>query len=124
MKHHVSSGYVFEEEYGYSRAVKAGQTVYVSGTTARLNDLDEDAYGQSIGILETISAALSEVGAELNDVVRTVVYVTSMDNAALVAKAHAEAFGVARPASTLVEVSKLTPSKALVEFEVTAVLES
>lgn len=118
----ISSGYPFEAQYGYSRAVRAGNTVYVSGTTARDEYLDKDAYGQSKDILATISAALDEAGASLDNVVRTVVYVRSMDDVDLIVKIHGETFGAIRPASTIVEVSRLSPEQALVEIEVTAVL--
>ena len=74
-------------------------------------------------IIALISAALEEVGASLEDAVRTVTYVKSMNDVGLIAKAHAEAFGTTKPASTLIEVSNLTPGNALVELEVTAVVE-
>ena len=123
MKQYIRSGYPFESEYGYSRALRVGKTIYVSGTTAREDDLEKDAYGQAESLLSIIAAALNEAGASLSDVVRTVVYVTSMKDISLIAKAHVEAFGAAKPVSTLVEVSKLTPTKAVVEFEVTACLD-
>lgn len=122
MRQNISSGYPFEEIYGYSRAVRAGAHVFVSGTTARAPDLDRDAYGQMTAALKLVSAALSETGADLTHVVRTVVYVRDMNDVPLVARAHAESFGSVRPASTIVEVSALTPPEALVEVEVTAVL--
>ena len=124
MKKIVSSGYPFESEYGYSRAVRVGDQVYVSGTTARNGDLNKDAYGQAHAILRMISVALEEVGATLSDVVRTVVYVRSMDNVSQIAKAHVEYFSEIKPASTIVEVSRLTPSTALVEIEATAVIHN
>jgi enamine deaminase RidA (YjgF/YER057c/UK114 family) len=120
MKQLVSSGYPFETEYGYSRAVRAGDTVYVSGTTARGDDLGKGVYEQARSIIATISDALTEAGAGLDDVVRTVVYVRDLDNVTEITKAHAEAFSTAKPASTLIEVSRLTPAEALVEIEVTA----
>lgn len=123
MKQFISSEYSNEDDYGYSRALRAGNTIYVSGTTARDLDLQKDAFGQSEAILNIIKAALTELGATFDDVVRTVVYIRSMDDEALVAKAHSKAFRIARPASTLVEVTGLTPPEALVEFEVTAVVE-
>ena len=124
MKKLISSGYPFETEYGYSRAVRVGNQVYVSGTTARDNNLTKDSYGQTQAVLKTIAAALKEAGATLADVVRTVVYVRSMDDLTMIATAHAEAFSNVRPASTVVEVAKLTPSTARVEIEVTAIIKN
>jgi len=121
-KQRISSGYPSETTYGYSRAVRVADTVYVSGTTARDNDLKKGVLAQARSIISLIEAALLEAGATLDDVVRTVVYVRSMANADVVASVHAEAFGIAKPASTIVEVSQLSPAEALIEIEVTAVL--
>jgi enamine deaminase RidA (YjgF/YER057c/UK114 family) len=118
----IVSGYPFEDTYGYARAVRVGDLVFVSGTTARSPFLDGDGYLQMTGAIKTIAAALDEAGAELRHVVRTVVYVVNMADADQVARAHREAFGEQRPASTLVQVAALTPAKALVEVEVTAVV--
>ena len=117
-----ASGYPYEETYGYSRAVRVGEQVFVSGTTARGGALDGDAYVQAKTILEIITDALAQAGALPWHVVRTVVYVVDMADAPLVARAHAECFGTVRPASTLVQVAGLTPATARVEFEVTAVV--
>jgi enamine deaminase RidA (YjgF/YER057c/UK114 family) len=84
--------------------------------------IDGDAYRQMTGAIETVAAALKEAGAELRHVVRTVVYVVSMADVGHVARAHREAFGDSRPASTLLEVAALTPANALVEIEVTAIV--
>jgi len=121
-RRNVGSGYAFEDEYGYSRAVRAGHQVFVSGTTARGSALEGDAYVQAKAILSLIEAALAEAGAEMRDVVRSVVYVTDLADQAQVARAHREAFGRVRPASTLVQVAALTPSAARVEMEVTAIV--
>ena len=118
----IASGYPFEDAYGYARAVRVGDLVFVSGTTARSPFLDGDAYVQMTGAIKTIAAALNEAGAEIRHVVRTVVYVVNMADADHVAGAHREAFGEQRPASTLVQVAALTPAKALIEVEVTAVV--
>jgi enamine deaminase RidA (YjgF/YER057c/UK114 family) len=118
----IASGYPFEDTYGYARAVRVGDLVFVSGTTARSPFLDGDAYLQMTGAIKIIAAALHEAGAEMRHVVRTVVYVVNMADADHVARAHREAFGEHRPASTLVEVAALTPAKALIEVEVTAVV--
>ena len=117
-----SSRYPFEDEYGYSRAVRVGEQVFVSGTTARIPHLDGDAYEQMRAAIATIAAALGEAGAELRHVVRTVVYVLDMADLHQIARAHEEAFGGARPASTLVKVAALTPATARVEIEVTAII--
>jgi len=118
----VSSGYPFEDVYGYARAVRVGDMVLVSGTTARPPHLGGDAYQQMTNAIATVAAALDQAGAELRHVVRTVVYVRDMADINHVARAHLEAFGKSRPASTLVQVAALTPETALVEIEVTAVV--
>jgi enamine deaminase RidA (YjgF/YER057c/UK114 family) len=118
----ISSGYPFEDVYGYARAVRVGDHVFVSGTTARAPQLDGDAYQQMMGAIATVAAALGEAGAELRHVVRTVVYILDMADAHHVARAHEETFGKARPASTLVQVAALTPAAARVEIEVTAIV--
>ena len=121
-RQNISSGYAFEDAYGYSRAVRVGNQVFVSGTTARPPELDGDAYVQAKAVLALIADALAKAGAGLQHVVRTVVYVTDMADLHLIARAHSEAFDQARPASTLVQVDALTPASARVEIEVTAVI--
>ncbi|GLH75671.1 hypothetical protein SSBR45G_05790 [Bradyrhizobium sp. SSBR45G] len=118
----ISSGYPFEETYGYARAVRVGNQVFVSGTTARGIDLDSDAFGQATSAMGIIAGALQQAGADLRHVVRTVVYVTDMADTDAVARAHSVAFGAVRPASTLVKVAGLTPETARVEIEVTAIV--
>jgi enamine deaminase RidA (YjgF/YER057c/UK114 family) len=122
MRENISSSYPFEDTYGYSRAVRVGQQVFVSGTTARQPQLNGDAYEQACAALSIISDALARTGAHLRDVVRTVVYVRSLEDVHLIARAHSEVFGHIRPASTVVQVAGLTPTQALVELEVTAVI--
>lgn len=121
-RQNVSSGYAFEDTYGYSRAVRIGNQVFVSGTTARAPDLDGDAYVQAKAALAIVARALAETGAEMRHVVRTVVYVIDMADAQHVARAHSEAFDQVRPASTLVQVSALAPASARVEIEATAIV--
>lgn len=116
------SGYPFEETYGYSGAVRVGDHVYVSGTTARGEALVGDAYVQARAILGLIEAALLKAGALMHHVVRTVVYVTDLAFQDAITRAHGEAFGNIRPASTLVQVVALTPDTARVEIEATAVI--
>ena len=122
-RQNITSGYAYEDEYGYSRAVRVGNQVFVSGTTARPPHFDGDAYTQAKAILSIVEEALLQAGASLQHVVRTVIYVVDMTDAALVARAHAETFGQIRPASTLVQVAALTPNAARVEVEVTAIID-
>ena len=117
-----SSGYPYEDVYGYARAVRVGDQIFVSGTTARAHHLDGDAYKQMMAAIATVATALGEAGAELRHVVRTVVYVLDMADIHHVARAHEETFGQSRPASTLVQVAALTPISARVEIEVTAII--
>ena len=118
----VSSGYPFEDEYGYARAVRVGDQVFVSGTTARGPHLDGDTFEQMTNAIATVTTALNEAGADLRHVVRTVVYVLDMADAPDVARAHRQAFGASPPASTLVQVAALRPAVARVEIEVTAIV--
>jgi enamine deaminase RidA (YjgF/YER057c/UK114 family) len=121
-RQNVSSGYAFEDIYGYSRAVRVGNQVFVSGTTARPPQPDGDAYLQAKAALAIIADALAKTGAEMRHVVRTVVYVVDMADTQHVAQAHSEAFDQIRPASTLVQVAALTPASARVEIEATAII--
>lgn len=120
MRQRVSSGGPYEDSYGYSRAVRAGDQIHVAGTTARSPDLDGDAYRQARAALSIIEDALRDVGSSLAAVVRTVTYVTDIDDADLVARAHREFFGDIRPAATLVAVTGLLGG-AKVEIEAYAV---
>lgn len=121
-RQNISSGYAFEDAYGYSRVVRVGNQVFVSGTTARPPELGGDAYVQARAALEIIADALAKTGAELQHVVRTVVYVIDMADTQHIARAHSEAFDQIRPASTLVQVDGLTPASARVEIEATAII--
>src|SRR5215469_7937872 len=102
-RRHISSGSVWESRVGYSRAVRAGHMVFVAGTTCD----GDDAYVQAKGALAKIEQALEEAGASLDDVVRTRMFVTNIENWELVGRAHAEAFSDIMPAATMVEVSRL-----------------
>ena len=121
-RQNVTSGYAFEDIYGYSRAVRVGNQVFVSGTTARPPQLDGNAYLQAKASLAIIADVLAKTGAGMQHVVRTVVYVIDMADTQHVARAHSEAFDQIRPASTLVQVGALTPASARVEIEATAII--
>lgn len=111
---------------GYSRAVRVGNTVHVSGTTATGEDGSivgvGDAYAQTVRILEIIRTALEALDASMDDVVRTRAYVTDIAQWEDVGRAHAECFGEVRPAMTLVEVSGLVVPEMLVEVEAEAIV--
>ena len=119
----VSSGGPFEPIYGYSRAVRIGTQVHVAGTAARGEALAGDAYVQTQNVLGTIRSALEQAGARIEDVVRTVIYLTDIGDADLVGRAHSEVFGSVRPASTMVQVSALIRPEMRVEIEAYAVIE-
>ena len=122
----IASGSPWEPKFGYSRAVRIGPWVLVAGTTGSLGDgsaAAPDAYGQSKAALEKIEQALTQDGARLDHVVRTRVYVTDIGDFEAVARAHAERFGDIRPASTLVEVSRLVAADLIVEIEADAYVE-
>jgi enamine deaminase RidA (YjgF/YER057c/UK114 family) len=122
----ISSGAAFEDRVGYSRAVRVGQTVWVSGTAPILpGDADppDDVYEQASLCLAIIGSALEEAGSSLDEVVRTRIYVRRPGDIDAVGRAHREAFGRARPATTGVVVDLLDP-RWLVEIEAEAVVGS
>jgi enamine deaminase RidA (YjgF/YER057c/UK114 family) len=120
----ISSGAVFEDRFGYSRAVVVGGHVWVSGTAPIMpDDADPppDAYSQAKRCLEIIAAALAEAGATLDDVVRTRIFATRPELIEEAGRAHGEAFATARPATTGAVTGLLDP-RWLVEIEAEAVL--
>lgn len=122
----ITSGSVWEGLAGYSRAVRVGDWVFVSGTTAT-DDGGKvigagDPHAQTVAIIEKIERALHEAGATLADVVRTRIYATNADDWEAIGRAHARFFADIRPANTLVEVSRLVGTGYLVEIDADAIV--
>ena len=125
-RQNISSGSPYEPVFGYSRAVKVGDQIFVSGTVAWGDDGkvagEGDMYAQAKQAIRNIEKALAQAGASLEDVVRTRTFVTDVSRFEEVAKAHGEAFGEIRPAATVVEVKALVDAVMLVEIEADAVV--
>jgi enamine deaminase RidA (YjgF/YER057c/UK114 family) len=120
----LSTGSKWEPIIGYSRLVKVGGHIFISGTTGSGSDgkVTGDTYAQTKQAIKNIEAALKQVGAGLNDIVRTRIYCTDISQWELIGKAHGEFFSEIRPATAMVEVSKLISPEMLIEIEADAVV--
>ena len=127
MKQKVSSGSHWEDIVGYSRAIKAGNIIEVAGTTAIDGEMvigEGNVYEQAIFIFSKIEKALQQLGSGLQDIVRTRMYVTNIDEWESIGRAHAKVFKHIKPVSTLIEVKRLIDPRLLIEIEITAIVEN
>ncbi len=126
MRQNISSGAKWEPLVGYSRAVRIGNTIAVSGTVGVAADgsISPDAYQQARRALEIIARALQSAGAAMTDVIRTRMFLTDMKHFQDVARAHGEVFGTIRPATSAVAVAGLVDPAFLVEIEADAVISA
>lgn len=124
MRQNISSGAPWEDEVGYSRAVRIGNTIEISGTASVRNGetVGDNAYEQTKVCLEIIKEALEKAGGKMKHVVRTRMFVTDISQWAAIGKAHGEVFGDIKPTTTMVEVRSLIEPDMLIEVEATAVI--
>jgi len=126
-RRHYSTGTKWEPVVGYSRAVRVGDSIWVSGTTATDENGEVvapgDPYAQTIQAIKNINTALKALGADLSHVTRTRIYVTDITQWEKIGKAHGEYFGEIRPATSMVEVRRLISPEMLVEIEVDAIVQ-
>ncbi len=127
LRKYVPAGTVWGDVVGYSRAVRTGGIISVSGTAPSDNEGKvvgkDDAYAQTVFVLKKIELALNELGATLENVVRTRIYTTDITRWKDIARAHREFFGEVKPANTMVQVVRLIDAEMLVEVEVDAVID-
>lgn len=125
-RQNLSSNTVWENSVGYSRAVRVGNLIFVSGTTSTdengIVSGAKNPYAQTLQSLKNIEKALQQVGASLEHVVRTRIFVTNMAQSDTIGKAHNEVFSKIRPASTMVQIQRLISPDMLVEIEADAVI--
>lgn len=126
-RHNIDTGTPWEGIVGYSRAVRLGNMIFVTGTIAA-DEMGQiiggnDPYAQTVAAIRKIQAALQRAGADLEDVVRTRMFVTNIDHWQQIGRAHGEFFSRIRPATTMVEVKRLIIPEALVEIEADAMVE-
>ena len=127
MRQKISSGSLWEDIVGYSRAIRVGNIIEVAGTTSMDGDVlvgKGDVYAQTIFIFKKIEKALAEAGGSLNDIVRTRMFIVDISRWEEAGKAHGVFFKNIKPVSTMVEVSNLINNDLLIEIEVTAILET
>ncbi len=123
----ISTGTKWEPIVGYSRAVRVGNVIAITGTTSTNADGEivgeKDVYAQTVQTLSNIKWALEQAGATIGDVIRTRIFVTDIDQWLDVGRAHSEFFGEIRPATTMVEISRLIDPRMLVEIEADAIAD-